>query len=162
MDFQKALLYSLKCDRHTGRNPFLLYSRISDIVGNDYEAKKVAEEFYHLDEKYKIAETIQGAVPVRYKERKKLRYKIKPMPQPADNAFVFYDTNTATVHLWEKCPNIHAESVRRVSYSKAKRLDVCHKYPGISWWTFSHKQLAQKISPNICRRCGGFHANLFA
>ena len=156
MDFQKALLYSLKVDKRIGRNPFLLYSRISDVAGNDYEAKKAAEEFYRLDVKYKITETIQNSVPVRYKKRKKLRYRIKPVPPPAENTFVFYDTSTATVHLCEKCPRIHAETTRRASYAKAKRLDVCRKYPGIPWWTFAHKQLAQKVSPNICRRCGGF------
>ena len=156
MDFQKALLYSLKTDKRTGRNPFLLYSRISDVAGNDYDAKKAAEEFYRLDAKYNITETIESSVPVQYKERKKLRYRIKPVPPPAENTVVFYDTSTATVHLCEKCPRIHAETTRRVSYVKAKRLDVCRKYPGIPWWTFSHRQIAQKVSPNICRRCGGF------
>ena len=156
MDFKQALSNSLKIDKRTLTDPFLLHSRVSDLVGNDYEAKKAAEEFYRLDAKYNITETVQSSVPMRYKERKKLRYRIKPVPPPAENTVVFYDTSTATVHLCEKCPNIHAESVRRVSYSKAKRLDVCRKYPGIPWWTFSHKQLAQKVSPNICRRCGGF------
>lgn len=155
MDFKEAVQHSLKTDKRTHTDPFLLHSRVCDLVGNDYEAKKAAEEFYRLDAKYKITETIIESVPARYRERKKLRYRIKPMPPPAENAFVFYDTSTATVHLCEKCPRIHAETTRHVSYSKAKRLDVCHKYPGIPWWTFVHKQLAQKISPTICRRCGG-------
>lgn len=162
MDFKDALQKVLKADKHTHGGPFLLYSRVCDLIGNDYDAKKAAEEFYRLDAKYKITETIQSSIPVRYKERKKLRYRIKPVPPPAENTFVFYDTSAATVHLCEKCPRIHAETIRRVSYAKAKRLDVCRKYPGIPWWTFAHKQLAQKVSPNICRRCGGFHANLFA
>ena len=156
MELKEALQKSLKADKRTHTDPFLLHSRVCDLVGSNYEAKKAAEEFYRLDAKYNITETIESSVPVRYKERKKLRYKIKPMPQPADKALVFYDTSTATVHLWEKCPNIHAETIRCVSYAKAKRLDVCRKYPGIPWWTFAHKKLAQKDSPNICRRCGGF------
>lgn len=155
MDFKEAVQHSLKTDKRTHTDPFLLHSRVCDLVGNDYEAKKAAEEFYRLDAKYKITETILESVPARYRERKKLRYRIKPMPPPAENAFVFYDTSTATVHLCEKCPRIHAETTRHVSYSKAKRLDVCHKYPGIPWWTSVHKQLAQKINPTICRRCGG-------
>ena len=154
MEFKDALKKVLKADKHTHDDPFLLYSHVCDLVGNDYEAKKAAEQFYRLDAKHKITETILESLPARYKERKKLRYRIKPTPPPAENTFVFYDTSTATVHLWEKCPHIHAETTRHVSYSKAKRLDVCNKYPGIPWWTFAHKQLAQKISPSVCRRCG--------
>ena len=48
MEFNEALQKSLKADKHTHADPFLLHSHVSDIVGNDYEAKKAAEEFYRL------------------------------------------------------------------------------------------------------------------
>ena len=71
MEFNEALQKSLKADKHTHSDPFLLHSRVCDLVGNDYEAKKAAEEFYRLDAKYEISKTILGSAPVRYKKRKK-------------------------------------------------------------------------------------------
>ena len=55
MDFKEALEKSMKQDNRTHADPFLLYSRVSDLVGNGYEAKKAAEEFYRLDAKYEIS-----------------------------------------------------------------------------------------------------------
>ena len=60
MNFKQALNKSLKADKHTHTDPFLLHSHVSDLVGNDYEAKKAAEEFYRLDAKYEISKAIQG------------------------------------------------------------------------------------------------------
>ena len=79
MEFKEALQKSLKADKHTHADPFLLHSRVCDLVGNDYEAKKAAEEFYRLDAKYEISKTILGSAPMRYKKRKKHYYKIKPL-----------------------------------------------------------------------------------
>ena len=66
MKFKDALQKSLKADKHTHANPFLLYSRVSDHVGNDYETKKAAEEFYRFDAKYEISKTILATTPQSY------------------------------------------------------------------------------------------------
>ena len=72
---------------------------MSDLVGNDYEAKKAAEQFYRFDAKYEISKTIIASAPVRYKKRKKHYYKINPMLIPPDNAYVYFGDNTSTLHL---------------------------------------------------------------
>ena len=66
MEFQEALQKSLKADKHTHTDPFLLHSRVCDLVGNDYEAKKAAEEFYRFDAKYEISKTILATTPQSY------------------------------------------------------------------------------------------------
>jgi hypothetical protein len=63
MELKEALHKSLKADKRTHSDPFLLHSRVCDFVGNDYEAKKAAEEFYRLDAKYEISKTICSSIP---------------------------------------------------------------------------------------------------
>ena len=110
MEFNEALQKSLKSDKHTHSDPFLLHSRVSDLVGNDYEAKNAAEEFYHLDAKYEISKTILGAASMRYKKRKKHFYKIKPIPLPPDNAYVYFNNDDSTIHLWGECSCLKGDS----------------------------------------------------
>ena len=74
MEFQEALQKSLKADKHTHTDPFLLHSRVCDLVGNDYEAKKAAEEFYRFDAKYEISKTILATTP------QQKRRKAHPLP----------------------------------------------------------------------------------
>ena len=159
MDFKEALQKSLKAQPNAHAEPFLLYSCVSDLVGNDYEAKKAAEQFCRLDASYKITQTIlQAAPPPRRRKKKKRVYRIKPMPIPPDKVKVFYDTDTGTVHLLDGCPSIHdPAALRRVTYQKAKRLDVCRCFPNIGWWSPKLKRIAINYRPNICRRCGDFN-----
>ena len=82
MELKEAIRHSLKADAHTKKDPFLLHSHVSDLIGNDLEAKKAAEEFYRLDAKYEISKTILDSAPVRYRKRKKLRYRLKPITPP--------------------------------------------------------------------------------
>ena len=155
MNFKQALKKSLKADKHTHTDSFLLHAHISDLVGNDYEAKKAAEEFYRLDAKYEISKTILAAAP--QKPREKRVYRIKPMPQPPENAQVFYDTATETVHLLETCPRLSDPiAVHLVTYAKARRMDVCRTHPEIPWWSPRLNRMAKTHTPRICRRCGEF------
>ena len=158
MDFQEALQKSLKQDKHTHTDPFLLYSRLSDLIGDDYEAKKAAEQFYRLDASHKITQTtLQSALPPKRRKKKKHIYRVKPMPTPPDKAQVFYDTDTGTVHLLDGCPCIHdPAALRRLPYKKAKRLDVCRRFQNIGWWSPMLKRMARYHNPTICRRCGEF------
>ena len=163
MDFKEAMQHSLKIDKHTHADPFLLHSRISDLVGNDYEAKKAAEEFYRLDAKYEISKTILGSAPVRYKKRKKHYYKFKPVPKPPDNAYVYFDKDTSTLHLSGECPCLKgASQIYRTTYDHAKMLDFKRKNLRNSSWFYkmrysgSIKRLSKKHKVYICRCCGDF------
>ena len=129
MEFNEALQKSLKADKHTHSDPFLLHSRVCDLVGNDYEAKKAAEEFYRLDAKYEISKTILGSAPVRYKKRKKHYYKVKPMPIPPDNAYVFYTNDLPTLHLSGECPCLKDKTkIYRATYDHARTMDFKRTY----------------------------------
>ena len=64
MEFKEALSEAVKQDTHTHTDPFLLYSHVSDLVGNDYEAKKAAEEFFRLDTRYGITKSLLSSLPV--------------------------------------------------------------------------------------------------
>ena len=129
MEFNEALQKSLKADKHTHADPFLLYSRISDLVDNDYEAKKAAEEFYRLDTKYEISKTLLASAPVRYKKRKKHYYNVKPMPIPPDNAYVYFDDSSPTLHISGECPCFkETERVYRATYDHARMLDFKKTY----------------------------------
>ena len=163
MEFKEALQKSLKADKHTHSDPFLLHSRVSDLVGSDYEAKKAAEEFYRLDAKYEISKTILGSTPVRYKKRKKHFFKVKPMPIPPENAYVYFGENTAVLHLLGECPCLRgAERVYRATYDHARVLDFNRKYLSACSWFYkvrhrgSIARLSRLHKPRICRRCGDF------
>ena len=152
MELKEALQKSLKADKHTHADPFLLHSRVSDLVGNDYEAKKAAEEFYRLDAKYEISKTILESAPVRYKKRKKHYYKVKPMPIPPDNAYVFFSLNSRTLHLSSECPCLKNETVYRSFYDFARYSD----YTKITKQQYRRYELSKAYRPPICRCCGNF------
>ena len=163
MEFNEALQKSLKADKHTHADPFLLHSHVSDLVGNDYEAKKAAEEFYRLDAKYEISKTILGAAPVRYKKRKKHYYKIKPMPIPPDKAYVYFDDSSPTLHISGECPCLKdAPKVYRATYDHARMLDFKKTYLAERSWFYklrhlgSIARLSRIHKPKICRVCGNF------
>lgn len=154
MDFKEAMQHSLKIDKLTHTDPFLLHSRVCDLVGNDYEAKKAAEEFYRLDAKYEISKTILASVPVRYKKRKKHYYKIKPMPIPPDNAYVFYTNGSPTLHLSAECPCLKDKTIYRTTYDHARYIDFLRTRA-----TLGHRysyRLSKSHKPKLCRRCGSF------
>lgn len=163
MEFKEALQKSLKADKHTHSDPFLLHSRVCDLVGSDYEAKKAAEEFYRLDAKYEISKTILGSASVRYKKRKKHYYKIKPMPIPPDNAYVYLCEDTPMLHISGECPCLKGSSqIYRTTYDHARKLDFKKTYlSGYSWFykvrhTGSITRLSKNHKVHICRSCGYF------
>ena len=163
MELKEALQKSLKADKRTHSDPFLLHSRVCDLVGNDFEAKKAAEEFYHLNAKYEISETILGAAPVRYKKRKKHFYKIKPMPIPPDNAYVYFNEDSSTLHLSGECPCLKGDSqIYRTTYDHAKMLDFKRKNLRNSSWFYKMRysgsitRLSKNHKVHICRSCGDF------
>ena len=159
MELKEALQKSLKADKRTHSDPFLLHSRMCDLVGNDYEAKKAAEEFYRLDAKYEISKTILGSAHVRYKKRKKHYYKVKPMPIPPDNAYVYFDENSDTLHLSGECPRLKSASrIYRTTYDHAQ---IRKHLPNRSWfykmrYGESISKLSKSHNVHICRRCGNF------
>ena len=134
MELKEALQKSLKADKHTHADSFLLHSRVCDLVGSDYEAKKAAEEFYSLDAKYEISKTILTTVPKpKRRRRKKHTYKLKPITPPPDNAYVFYTNGSPTIHISGECPCLKDKTVFRTTY------DYVSRYPR-----------------RICRHCGHF------
>ena len=157
MEFQEALQKSLKADKHTHTDPFLLHSRVCDLVGNDYEAKKAAEEFYRFDAKYEISKTILATTPQqKRRKRKKHIYKLKPIAPPPDNAYVFYTNESPRIHLSGECPCLRDKTVFRTSYDYARYRDYLkhrHSHPLKPRWSYS---LAKSHTPKICRRCGSF------
>ena len=163
MEFKEALQKSLKLDKRTLTDSFLLHSRISDLVGNDYEAKKAAEEFYRLDAKYEISRAILASAPVRYKERKRHYYKIKPLPMPSDNAYVYFSDNSPVLHISGECPCLYdAKRVYRATYDHARTLAFKKKH--LSRCSLLSKlqnlgsiaRLSRLHKPYICHRCGYF------
>ena len=157
MEFNEALQKSLKADKHTHADPFLLHSHVSDLVGNDYEAKKAAEEFYRLDAKYEISKTILDTVPhPKRKKRKKHTYKVLPITPPPDNAYVFYTNDSPTIHISGECPCLKDKTVFRTTYNYARFRDYfrhCQRYSINPHWSHT---LARSHTPKICRRCGHF------
>ena len=157
MDFHEALQKSLKADKHTHTDPFLLHSHISDLVGNDYEAKKAAEEFYRLDAKYEISKAILATVPQpKRRKRKKHTYKILPITPPPDNAYVFFTNESPTIHISGECPCLKNRTVFRTTYDYARYRDYLkHRNVHFLKSRWSHA-LARSHTPKICRRCGQF------
>lgn len=163
MDFKQALSHSLKIDKRTLTDPFLLHSRVSDLVGNDYEAKKAAEEFYRLDAKYEISKAILASVPVRYKKRKKRYYKIKPIPTPPDNAYAYFTDSSQTLHIVGECPCLKdAPRVYRATYDHARTVAFKQAYLSERSWFYKTRnfgriaRMSKHHKPQICRVCGNF------
>ena len=152
MELKEALQKSLKADKRTHSDPFLLHSRVCDLVGSDYEAKKAAEEFYRLDMKYEISKTILGSAPVRYKKRKKHYYKVKPMPIPPDNAYVYFDEDATVLHLSGECPRLKNKTVYRSFYDFARYSD----YIKTTKQRYYRYESSKAHRPPICRCCGNF------
>ena len=157
MDLKEGLQKSLKQDKHTHTDPFLLYSYVSDLVGNDYEAKKAAEEFYRLDAKYEISKVILATVPkTKRRRRKKHAYKIKPITPPLDNAYVFFTNDSPTIHISGECPCLKDKTVFRTSYDYARYRDYLKHRQGHYLTTHWSHELAKAHTQQICRRCGSF------
>ena len=152
MEFNEALKKSLKADKHTHADPFLLHSHVSDLVGNDYETKKAAEQFYRLDAKYEISKTLLGSAPVRYRKRKNHYYKVKPMPIPPDNAYVYFDEDATVLHLSGECPRLKNKTVYRSFYYFARYSD----YTKNTKQQYRRYELSKAHRPPICRCCGNF------
>ena len=96
MELKEALQKSLKADKHTHSNPFLLHSRVCDLVGSDYEAKKAAEELYRLDAKYEIQKRFSDQPPCVIKSAKNIIIKLSPCRyRPITPMFTL--TRTATL-----------------------------------------------------------------
>ena len=157
MEFNEALQRSLKADKHAHADPFLLHSHVSDLVGNDYEAKKAAEEFYRLDAKYEILKMILATVPhPKQRKSKKHTYKPKPITPPPNRAYVFYTKDSPTIHISGECPCLKNRTVFRTTYDYARSRDYLkhrHSLPLKPHWSYS---LAKSHTPQICRRCGQF------
>lgn len=163
MEFTKALQKSIKSDKRTNADPFLLHSRVCDLVGDDYEEKKAAEEFYRLDVKHDISKSILAAAPVRYKKRKKRYYKIKSITPPPDNAYVFFADDFQTLHISGECPRLKdAARVYRSTYDHARALSFKKAYLSERSWFYkvrhcgSVARLSSFYKPCVCRRCGSF------
>lgn len=157
MKFKEALKLAQKQDNHTHADLFLLYSRVCDLVGNDYEAKKAAEEFYHLDAKYEISKAILDTVPQpKRRKRKKHTYKIKPIAPPPDNAYVFYTSDAPTFHVSGECPCLQSKTVFRATYDFARRVDYLEHLSKPLPEPRLARHLAKTHTPQICRRCGHF------
>ena len=163
MKLGEALKTSLKADKNTRANAFLLYSRVSDMVSDDYEAKEAAEQFFQMDSRHGISKAILSAAPVKYKNRRKLRYKIKPMSPPEADAYVFFEKGSDTLHLSGECPCLkNAETVYCAPYGYARALDFKREHLSGSSWIYrsihfrSIAKKSRKHAPCICRRCGNF------
>lgn len=163
MDFKQALSHSLKIDKRTLTVPFLLHSRVSDLVGNDYEAKKAAEAFYRLDAKYEISKAILASAPVRHKKQKKHYYKVKPMPIPDDDVYVYFTYNSPTLHISGECPCFKkTERVYRATYDHARTVAFKQAYLSERSWIYKMRhfvriaRMSKHHKPQICRVCGNF------
>lgn len=156
MEFKEALQKSLKSDKHTHTDPFLLHSHVSDLVGNDYETKKAAEEFYRLDAKYEISKTILGSAPVRYKKRKKHYYKIKPMPIPPDDAYVYHLYGSPILHLSSECPCLKGDGYFLRDTYKWARFRQYRTRNGYNFELNVDSEKIKKYPTRICRNCGKF------
>ena len=148
MELSEALQKALKSDKRTRDDPFLLMSRVCDLVGNDYQAKRAAESFYYLDSEYGITKAIRSAVPAR--GRKKHYYKLKPMPTPSDNSLVYHSAGSETLHLSAECPCLKkSASFFEDTYKWAQyRQEYARRG--------TKKRTAKKHKPTICRYCGNF------
>ena len=163
MELKEALQKSLKADKRAHSDPFLLHSRVSDLVGSDYEAKKAAEEFYRLDAKYEISKAILASAPVRHKKQKKHYYKVKPMPIPNDDVYVYFTNNSPTLHIVGECPCLKDTTrVYRATYDHARTVAFKQEYlPEHSWfYKMRHfgriARMSKYHKPQICRMCGNF------
>ena len=155
MDFEQAMEHVLKTDHRARTDPFLLYAKISDLVGNDYEAKKAAEEFYRLKAE-KRSTTDQSISTASSGKRKKRKHQsLKAIPQPPNGAIVYYGEDTTVIHLRRDCVDLqNAPLIHRATCANARRWDAWRLSPNLFWWSPRLTLLAKNHPLNICRRCG--------
>ena len=134
---------------------------VEEITDKDTQISLEAAK--ELDAKYEISKTILGSTPVRYKKRKKHFFKVKPMPIPPENAYVYFGENTAVLHLVGECPCLRgAERVYRATYDHARVRDFKREYLSACSWFYKMRhrgsiaRLSRLHKPHICRRCGDF------
>ena len=137
MNFQKALNEALKSDPHAKKDSFLLRAHIYDLVGNNYEAKKAAEEFFCSDVKHNISNTILNAASASKRKKKRQAYKPKPIPPPPDSAYVYFTNEENALHLSSQCPHI----------SSIVLFQACYKHVSDFFGDAPRR---------VCRRCGDF------
>ena len=155
MELKEAITKALKSDKHTRTDPFLLHARVCDLIGNDYDAKKAAEELYRLNAKYQISKAVLTAAPRRRKKKAK-RYFLKPVAPPPAHTRVFYTDTSPTLHLSKQCPCLKGWHVRRTLYRNAQERKCRQLYfPPIRLGRGTLRLLSYTSPPPLCRRCGG-------
>ena len=156
MEFKDALQLALKENKAAANDPFLLHSQVSDLIGNNGEQKKAAESFFYLDSKYQISSSLVSAFPKRQKKRKKHYYKLKPIDVPSDDAYVYFNYETPTIHLSKNCPVLKNDFyVLRNTYKWArfnKYLDEVN----IKTTYYANSDEVRSFRPHFCTRCGDF------
>ena len=161
MDFEQAMEHVLKTDHRTRTDPFLLYAKISDLIGNDYEAKKAAEEFYRLEITKRMTTDRSINSPSTSKRRKRKREPLDSIPQPPNGAIVYYGEDTTVIHLNRDCIDLqNAPLIHRTTCANARRWDAWRLSPNLFWWSPRLTLLTRNHTLNICRRCGGVTKDL--
>lgn len=72
MELKEALQKSLKADKHTHSDPFLLHSRVCDLVGSDYEAKRQQKNSTALMRNMKFQKRLSDQLPCVIKNEKSI------------------------------------------------------------------------------------------
>ena len=132
MDFNEALARALKDDEHTHSDPFLLKSRMSDLIGNDYEGLEAMEAYFRLDSRYGITNTtLKCAPPPPKQPKKRQNRKEKPPSPPPDDAFVYLDVNDQSLeHISKDCPclknSLTVRTLQKYQNRCRKSFSVCH------------------------------------
>lgn len=171
MDFKEALDRAVKINGEASNDPFLLYSIICDLIGNDYQAKKAAEEFYRRGEVGNMsgAETSSAPAPSSPKAAKPLPQSQKKKKHPKkpqqtvipDDAIVFFADSSRTFHLSIECSGLkRASHAYYTCHDHAKVIDLKSKRSWLPWYynMFDAKGANERLKKHkipICKICGG-------
>ena len=151
MKLKDAIDEALKNEK-THEDPFLLHSCVSDLVGNDLEAKDEAERFFRQNADNSITRFILSS---RARLQKKAaRGAVAPPPHLPPKAFVYYDTCTSLktggnlMHMSLSCPALKGKKVWQNPYFFARDMDAYHA--SVAW------DAREKHKPAFCPVCIDF------
>ena len=143
MKLAEALYEALE-DEKTHTDPFLLYSCVSDLVGNDIEEKEAAKKFFQIDTNHGVTETILAA---KTREEKKKASASNLKIRLSEKAYV-YRTTEHLLHVSLYCPMLKGRGAAKIPYDLARTWSAINA--GVDW----DKQ--KDHIPDFCPVCKDF------
>ena len=144
----------------SAEHPFILYSALSDRIGDDFSLKQELDNFYASTKSHGLTNALSNG-----KVKQKSAPPVSPAPSDGEkapripeDAYVYLSDSSLELHLTPACPKLSRapdNSVLRATFDKARYKDYA-RIAGLNKNTTGYYYASKKHVPPICPICGNF------